>query len=150
MKIVRTSLVVAGVLILLACVWLWWNRFQKVDMAAYVPADTLVYMEANSLPEITSAITNTDAWKALAVPAGIRSDLGQVGWLSRLALWTGIGPAEAVVFSRAQIAVAVMGFEAADAGETLKVKPRYAVVVETHTSAGRTRSAVEQNRRFRA
>jgi hypothetical protein len=143
MKIARRSLFVVVVLILLACVWLWWNRFQKADMAAYVPADTLVYMEANSLPEITSAITSTDAWKALAVPAGIRSDLGQVGWLSRLTLWTGIGPAEAVVFSRAQIAVAVMGFDAADAGDTLKVKPRYAVVVETHTSAGRARTALD-------
>jgi hypothetical protein len=111
MKIARRLLLVVLVLILLACIWLWWNHFQKADMAAYVPADTLVYMEANSLPQITSAIISTDAWKALAVPAGIRTDLGQVGWLSRLALWTGIGPAEAVVFSRAQIAVAVMGYE---------------------------------------
>ncbi|HEX8774475.1 MAG TPA: hypothetical protein VF735_12930 [Pyrinomonadaceae bacterium] len=143
MKIARRLLLAAVVLILLAGIWLWWNRFQKVDMATYVPADTLVYMEANSLPQITSAITSTDAWTALAGPAGIRTDLGRIGWLSRLALWTGIGPAEAVVFSRAQVAVAVMGFDAADAGETLKVKPRYAVVVETHTSAGRARSAVE-------
>ncbi|HEY6189079.1 MAG TPA: hypothetical protein VIW80_15590 [Pyrinomonadaceae bacterium] len=143
MKIVRRSLLVVLVLILPACVWLWWNRFQKADMAAYVPADTLVYMEANSLPQITSAIISTDAWKALAVPAGIRTDLGHVGWLSRLSLWTGIGSAETVVFSRAQIAIAVMGFDAADAGDTLRVKPRYAVVVETHTSAGRARSAVE-------
>jgi hypothetical protein len=143
MRIARRLLLAAVVLILLAGIWLWWNRFQKADMAAYVPADTLVYMEANSLPQITSAVTSTDAWKALAGPAGIRTDLGRISWLSRLALWTGIGPSEAVVFSRAQIAVAVMGFDAADAGETLKVKPRYAVVVETHTSAGRARSAIE-------
>ena len=142
-KVIRRSLLVVGALVLLAGVWLWWNRFQKADMAAYVPADTLVYAEANSLPAITSAITQADAWKALSAPAGIRTDLGQIGWLSRLALWTGIGPAEAVVFSRAQVAVAVMGFDAADAGDTLRVKPRYAVVLETHTSAGRARSAIE-------
>jgi hypothetical protein len=142
-KIVRRLLPVAGALVLLAAVWLWWNRFQKVDMASYVPADTLVYAEADSLPAITSAITQTDAWKALSAPAGIRTDLGRIGWLSRLALWTGIGPAEAVVFSRAQVAVAVVGFNAADAGDTLRVKPRYAVIVETHTSAGRARSAIE-------
>jgi hypothetical protein len=142
-KLVRRLLFVAGALVLLAAVWLWWNRFQKADMAAYVPMDTLVYAEADSLPAITSALTQTDAWKALSAPAGIRTDLGQIGWLSRLALWTGIGPAEAVVFSRAQVAVAVVGFNAADAGDTLRVKPRYAVVLETHTSAGRARSAIE-------
>jgi hypothetical protein len=112
-------------------------------MAAYVPADTLVYVESNSLPNITSAITSTDAWKALAAPAGMRTDAGEIGWASRLALWAGIGPAEAVVFARAQVAIAVMGFDAADAGDTLRVKPRYALVVETHTSAGRARAAVE-------
>src|ERR1051325_1347165 len=144
MKIVRRSLLVVAVLILPACIWLWWNRFQKADMAPYVPADTLVYMEANSLPQITSAIISTDAWKALAVPAGIRTDLGHVGWLSRLSLWTGIGSAETVVFSRAQIAIAVMGFDAAGAGDTLRGQAPYAVVVETHTSAGRARSAVER------
>jgi hypothetical protein len=144
MKFVRRSLLILAALVLLAAGWLWWNRIQKVDMAAYVPADTLVYVEANSLPGITSAVTSTDAWKALAAPAGIRTDLGQLSRLSRLALWTGIGPAEAVVFSRAQVAVAVMGFDAADAGDTLRVKPRYAVVVETHTSAGRARSAIEK------
>jgi hypothetical protein len=142
-KVVRRSLLVAGALLLLAGAWLWWNRFQKADMAAYVPADTLVYVEANSLPAITSALTQTDAWKALSTPAGIKTDLGQIGWLSRLALWTGIGPAEAVVFSRAQVAVAVIGFDAADAGDSLRVKPRYAVVLETHTSAGRARAAIE-------
>jgi hypothetical protein len=144
MRIVRRILLAVGVLVLLAAVWVWWNRYQKVDMAAYVPAETLVYLEANSLPDITSAVTTTDAWKALAAPAGIKPSMGELGWLSRLAMWTGVGPAEAVVFSRAQVAVAVLGFDAADAGETLKVKPRYAVVIETHTSSARARAAVEK------
>lgn len=144
MRIARTLLLFMVGLILLASVWLWWNRYQKVDMAAYVPAETLVYLEANSLSDITSAVTSTDAWKALAIPAGIRPDLGKLGWVSRLANWTGIGPADAVVFSRSQVAVAVLGFDAADAGETLKVKPRYAVVIETHTSSARARAAVEK------
>ncbi len=144
MKIARTLLLLTGGIVLLASIWLWWNRYQRVDMAAYVPAETLVYLEANSLSDITSAVTSTDAWKALAVPAGIRPDLGKLGWVSRLAGWTGIGPADVVVFSRSQVAVAVLGFDAADAGETLKVKPRYAVVIETHTSSARARAAVEK------
>jgi hypothetical protein len=140
----RKLSVLAAALVLIAAVWLWWNRPQKVDMAGYVPADVLVYLEANDLPEIVSGLSETEAWKALAPPAGIRSDVGQIGWLSRIAAWTGIGPAETVALSRAQVAIAVLSLEAADAGETLKIKPRYGVVAETHTSEWRTRSAVEK------
>src|SRR5437868_4778762 len=131
-------------LVAIAAVWLWWNRPQKVDMAGYVPADSLVYMEADSLPEIVQGLSETGAWKVLAPPAGIRSDIGEIGWLSRLAAWTGIGSAETVALSRAQIAIAVLSLEAADAGETLKIKPRYSVIVETHTSEWRTRAAIEK------
>ena len=114
MRFLRKALLILLALILLAAVWVWWNRPQKVDMSAYVPADALLYLEANDLPDIATGLINTEAWKALASPAGIRSDAGRIGWLSRLASWTGLGPAEAVVFSRAQIAVAVLGFDAAD------------------------------------
>lgn len=132
------------VLAALAAAWLWWNRPQKVDMAAYVPADSLFYLEADSLPEIVQGMSQTDAWKALAPPAGISSYISEVGWLSRLPALTGIGSAETVVLARAQVAIAVLSLEAADAGETLKIKPRYGVVAETHTSEWRTRSAVEK------
>lgn len=132
------------VLAALAALWLWWNRPQKADMAAYVPADALIFLEANSLPEIVSGMSQTDAWKALATPAGISSYISEVGWLSRLPALTGIGSAETVVLSRAQVAIAVLSLEAADAGETLKIKPRYGVIAETHTSEWRTRSAVEK------
>jgi hypothetical protein len=47
------------------------------------------------------------------------------------------------VLSRAQVAVTVLGLDAADAGDTLKIKPRYALVVETHTGESRARYAVE-------
>lgn len=140
----RKFLVLIIILLAVAGAWFWWNRPQKVDMAGYVPADALVYLEANSLPEIIQGLSQTDAWKALAPPAGIRSDLGEVGWLSRLSAWTGIGTAETVTLSRAQVAIAVLSLEAADAGETLKIKPRYGVVAETHTSEWRTRAAVEK------
>lgn len=144
MKIFRPVLLVIIALVLLACVWLWWNRPQKVDMAGYVPADSLIYLEANSLPDIAEGIVSTDAWKKLAPPAGIRSGLGQIGWLSRVSAWTGIGSADAVVLSRAQVAVTVLGLDAADEGETLKLKPRYALVIETHTGETRTLTAVEK------
>jgi hypothetical protein len=143
MKLFRKALLIFLALLLILAVWIWWNRPRKVDMAAYVPADSLIYLEANDLPDIASGVISTDAWKALAPAAGIKSNLGNLSWLSRLASWTGIGPADAVVLSRAQIAVAVLGLDAADAGDALKIKPRYALVVETHTSESRARSAVE-------
>src|ERR1051326_3586924 len=133
MRFIRKALLILLALIIIFAIWVWWNRPRKVDMTAYVPADSLIYLEANDLPEIATGIISTDAWKALAPAAGIRSDFGNIGWLSRLAALTGIGPADAVVLSRAQIAVTVLGFDAADAGDTLKIKPRYAIVAETQT-----------------
>lgn len=144
MKIFRKILAAVVALMLIAAVWVWWNRPQKVDMTAYVPADSLVYIEANSLPDIANGIVGTDAWKSLAPPAGIKGIVGQVGWLGRLSEWTGIGSADALVLARSQVAIAVLGLDAADAGETLKIKPRTAVVVETHTGETRTREVVER------
>lgn len=144
MKIFRKLLAVVVALVLIAGVWVWWNRPQKVDMTAYVPADSLVYIEANSLPEVANGIVQTDAWKALAPPAGIKGIVGQVGWLGRLSEWTGIGSADALVIARSQVAIVVLGLDAADAGETLKIKPQTAVVVETHTGESRTREVVER------
>jgi hypothetical protein len=144
MRFIRKALLILLALILILAIWLWWNRPRKVDMTAYAPADSLIYLEANDLPDIASSLVSTDAWKALAPAAGIRSDFGNIGWLSRLASWTGIGPADLVVLSRAQIAITVLGFDAADAGETLKIKPRYAIVVETQTGESRTQYAIEK------
>ena len=143
MKFIRKAALVVLALVIILCLWIWWNRPRKVDMTSYVPADSLIFIEANDLPDIASGLVSTDAWKALAPAAGIRSDLGHLGWLGRLASWTGIGSADAVVFSRAQIAVAVLGFDATGAGDALKIRPRYAVVAETHTGETRTRSAIE-------
>src|SRR5918912_2548966 len=108
MRLRRKVLLIALALLLMLAVCIWWNRPRKVDMTAYAPADSLVYLEANDLPEIVGGISSTDAWKALAPPAGIRSDVGQIGWLSRLSAWTGIGSADTVALSRAQVAIAVL------------------------------------------
>jgi hypothetical protein len=143
MKYLRPILLLALLIILVAGVWLWLNRPQKVDMAAYVPAESLVYVEANNLPAIANSIVKTDAWKVLAPAAGLKSNLGEVGWWSRLIAWTGIGPADAVVLSRAQVAFTVLGIEASKTAVDLKVRPSAALVAETQTSEWRTRSAVE-------
>ncbi len=141
----RTFLIVVAALVLLFAAWLWWNRPQPVDMATYAPADALAYLEANSLPEVFGGLTSTDAWQALAPAAGLKSNYGQLSWLSRAAAWTGIGQAEAVVLSRAQLAVVVMGLDAAEEPEqALHIKPRVALVFEAHTSKRRTQAAFEK------
>lgn len=142
----RTLLLVVCGLLLLAAAWLWWNRPQQVEMAAYVPQDSLIYLEADSLPEILSAIGSTDAWRTLAPAAGVRQDFARVGWLTSFARWTGIGSAESVVLSRAQVAVAVFGVGAKEGqqGVALDVSPRVVIAVETHTGESRTRQAIER------
>lgn len=131
-------------LILLSALWVWWSHPRKVDMAKYVPADSIAYFEANDLPMVLKSMTETNAWKTLAPSAGLRSDFFGVGWLSKLSAWTGIGSAETVVFSRAQIAVAVIGIGGSENSEALQIKPRYAVVVETHSSEARVLSVIEK------
>ncbi|MDQ3918553.1 MAG: hypothetical protein M3348_08750, partial [Acidobacteriota bacterium] len=145
MLIVRRVLIAVFVLAAAVFAWLWWTRPVKVDMAAYVPADSIVYFEAGSLKEITDAVTSTDDWRELAPPAGAQADAGRRGWLAGLLSFTGAGPSDAVVLARAQVAVAVLGFDAAEEpDETLKYTPRAALVAETQTSEWRVRSAVEK------
>lgn len=142
---VRRALVAVLLLALLTFAWLWLTRPQRVDMAAYVPADAMVYAEADSLPAILQALTSTDAWRELAPAAGAEAQTSWTGWLPSFLSFTGWGPSDAVVISRAQIAVAVFGFQAAEESDTtLKFTPRAALVAETHTSEWRVKSAVEK------
>lgn len=143
MKILKRVGIVTAVLVVLGAVWIWWNRPGHTDLATYVPGDAMAYFEADSLPAITSAMTATDAWQALAPSAGIRPIVAESGWIARLASWTGIGPAESVVFSRAQVAVVVLGMDAAAGEEALLVRPRYGLVIDSHTGQSRTLGALE-------
>jgi len=139
----RRLLIFLLAVLLFTSAWIWWNYPRKVEMSGYVPADSLACFEANDLPAILKGMTETEAWKVLSPSAGIRSDLGNVSWLSKISKFTGIGTAETVIFSRAQIAVAVIGILGTDKGEVLQIKPRYAVVMETHTSESRVISFVD-------
>lgn len=144
MKILRRSLAVAVLIALFALAWVWWNKPQRVDMASYAPADALVYLECNSLPDIADAVSNTDAWKALS-PGLESSGVRWPGrWLRHLAYWTGLGPTRAVILSRAQVAVVMIDLGAKEEGQTLTFKPEAAILIETHTSESRVRPAFEE------
>jgi hypothetical protein len=142
-RILCAILLLLCVLILLSVAWLWWDRPERVEMAAYVPQDSLVYIEADSLPDILAALTSTEAWQSLAPAAGVRANVGRLGGLTRFAGWTGIGSAESVVFARAQVAVAVLSVDAKEGRDlALEISPRVVIVAETHASESRARSAI--------
>ena len=144
MKLVRGFLTVALFFLLVTAAWLAWNRPQTADMARYAPADSLVYLESNSLLEIAESIVNTDAWKILSPLLGSKIDQRPSSWLGHFLAWTGFGPTSKVILSRAQVAVVMLDLGASEQGETLTIRPEAAILVETHTSERRIRSTVEE------
>lgn len=108
-------------------------------MEAMVPESALAYVEINDLPALLNQFTSTTAWQQLAPAYGIPARISYLGTAGRLARWTGIGPAESVVLARAQLAVVVTGIEV----RSEEVRPRLAVVAETHVSENRLRTVIE-------
>jgi len=143
-KIRRAKILLAFLLVAFVAAWLYWSRTGHTDMATYAPADCLAFVEANDLTEVAQGIESTQAWKALAGPVGARSSLLPNRWFMRLARWTGIGSAEAILLTRSQIAIVFTGAEASQAGPTLTIKPLATFVIETHTTQRRMRPIVEQ------
>jgi hypothetical protein len=132
------------VLILLIGIYLWWNQPKKVDMAGYVPADSMVYLELNSLTDVAGSLMNTDAWRQLSVYVGIESDQQKGRWLTEWARVTGIASTKSVIVARSQAALVLLEINPASSDTTLDLKPLAALVIETHTSSARIKPAIEQ------
>ncbi|HEX6044224.1 MAG TPA: hypothetical protein VFZ22_07025, partial [Pyrinomonadaceae bacterium] len=141
MKLLRTSLVLILILGLLVAAFLWFNRPEKVDLASYAPADSLLYVELNSPAEVTKAIQHSEVWKAAAPIT--HSQASSENTLATAAARAGIGPIEAVLFARSQIALVVVGLNTSEENDTLRVRPEVALIAETQTSSLRTKPAVE-------
>ena len=142
MKLIRPL----GILIvlLLGCgAALWWNRPNKADMADYVPADALVYIEINSIWDIANTIQSSDAWKAASPSIGFANYSNSSSRL--LASRLGLGPIQAVLASRAQMALVIVGVSSSEQDDQLRVKPEVALVIETHTAKWRMKSAVTED-----
>jgi hypothetical protein len=138
MKSFRALFTLLGLVIVVVAGLLWWNRPQRVDMAGYVPADSLVYLEFNSLPDLAKAIEQNDTWKAAAKSLNGDNRLLDPFW-SSVARW-GVAPAKSVVLTRAQFALALVGMNSIPDGDTLRIRPEVALVVETHTANWRMKS----------
>jgi hypothetical protein len=113
----------------------------RLAMTRYIPANALAYIEVNSLTEVMDGLTGTRAWNEISPVLGLSNQLKQLGSGIELMSSTGLGPDEVVIAGRAQYAVAVTGIEAGtgtnDEGVYLNVKPRFALLVETHADAGK-------------
>jgi hypothetical protein len=112
-------------------------------MAAYVPAQAMAFAEIDELPRVAAALSTISSWDELWGELRLTTS-PTATFLRKFAGATGIGPSDLVLFDRAQIGVAVFGFDANDVDQTLKVKPKIAVVVETHSSPFRSRSTLRR------
>ncbi len=140
----RIAAFVVLVLAITAAGWLFWNRPVAADMAAYVPSDCLAFVESNNLTILMDQISNTNAWKALSGPIGAKTTVTPNRWAIRLARWTGLAPAAAVVFARSQVAVIFTDAQTNQTGDAIIIKPVAALVVEAHTSQARMRPVMEK------
>ena len=122
MKPRRWIILLALTVLLLGAIWLWWMKPTKVDMAAYVPANSLLYIETDRPLAVAETITNTDAWKAFERATGASHSLGN-NRLQDLIAWTGFGPIQSVVLARAQIALVVTDLGTIETSN-LDVKPK--------------------------
>lgn len=141
----RSILLALFIVASVAVWWLFWNRLQTSDLAAWGPADSLAYIEVNDPAGLLEGVQETLAWKSLAPLLGAPDRLAPNRWLIRLARWTGIGSADTILFARSQVAVILNGAEGSQTGSTLIIKPLLTLIVETHTSQRRMRGAVEQH-----
>jgi hypothetical protein len=139
---------IVALLVLLAVAafagWILWNHSSEADMAAYVPADCLAFVESNDLERVATHISSTNAWRALAVPIGSRENLLPHPWLARFARWTGMGSTESVIFARSQVAFVLTNAQTNQTGNVLTVKPVAALILETHTTQKRVRPVLEK------
>lgn len=125
------------ILLLAAVVWFYVRRPQPVIIASYVPESALGYVEVNDWPQLVKLFTSTKAWQQLAPAYGIADKVnyaGELGWLARFA------GGEAAVLARAQFALVVTSLEAR--GE--EIKPRWALLAETHSRASALRAVIER------
>ena len=139
-RIVILLLIVAAV-----SAWFYGNRPTHADLSAWAPADSLAFVEINDLAAVGGGLEQTKAWKVFGPLLGSPAHLAPNRWWTRLARWTGIGSADALLFARAQVAIVLNGAEGAENGSTLVIKPLLTFIIDTHTSQWRMRAAVERH-----
>lgn len=126
--------------VLLLAGWLYSQRVKPVQMALYVPAEALGYVEINNVPQVVKQVMATQAWRQVAPAYGVSDKLSYASRLGGLAQFAGALGGEATLLARSQLAVAVTALEVR--GE--QVKPRWALIAETHTSPSALQAVIEK------
>ena len=140
MKLLRPLVALVTFALLICAVLFWWNTPQKVDMASYVPADSLAFVEVNSLIDVTNALKQSEVIRPF-LPFISLDSRPTSGWTFAAAR-AGLAPTGAVISSRAQAALVVTNIGTMAENESLHVKPEAALLIETHTSKWRMNSSV--------
>lgn len=133
-QLILASLIILSLLLAVGG-WIYMRRPKPVVMASYAPETALGYLEINDWPQLIDNLTSTKAWRELAPAYGVAEELdylGKIGlWpLGDLVAWM-TGRSEAAMLAHAQFAVVITGLEVR--GE--QVRPRMALIVETHSDA---------------
>lgn len=136
----RIILALLAVLLLGVGIWIYSRRISRVNLESYVPESALGFVEINDLLRLVEQLTQTEAWQQLAPAFGLSDRLRYLSRVGVLARLTGIGSPETLMLARAQYAIVVTGIEVR--GD--EVKPRLAVIAETHTSPDQLREVIEQ------
>src|SRR5215468_2894794 len=142
----RKRLILASLIILSVAVgaWIYARRPKPVAMASYAPETALGYLEINNWQQLIDNLTSTEAWRELAPAYGIPKELdyfGKIGmwpfgdWIAWMS-----GRGEAAILARSQFALVITGLEVR--GE--QVKPRIALIAETHSDASSLREVAEK------
>jgi hypothetical protein len=141
----RKRWVLAALVILSLAVgaWIYARRPKPVVIASYAPETALGYLEINDWQQIIDNLTSTKAWRELAPAYGVEEldYLGTIGswpfgdWFAWMT-----GRSEVAMLARSQFALVITGIEVR--GE--QVKPRMALIVETHSDAESLRKVAER------
>jgi hypothetical protein len=141
----RKRLILASLIILSLAVggWIYARRPKPVVIASYAPETALGYLEINDWPQLIENLTSTSAWGELAPAYGVEEldYFGNLGsWpFGDLIAWI-TGRSEAAMLARAQVALVITGLEVR--GE--QVRPRMALIAETHSDADSLREVAEK------
>jgi len=130
--VVLTVILATGIVVLFVVL----RKPPRTPMDRYVPASALAFLEIDSLPGVIDGLTDTKAWHELAPALGLSSQLRQIGFAADLVGRSGIGPEQAVIASRAQLALVVTDIEAETGGEdaSTNIRPHIALLIETHAA----------------
>jgi hypothetical protein len=146
----RVILALLIILPLAVGAWIYARRSKPVVLASYAPETALGYIEINNWPRLIDSLTSTKAWRELAPAYGVPEKLDYIGKIGSLP-WGASGPLgdwigwmtggeEKVMLARSQFALVITGLEVR--GE--QVKPRIALIVETHSDADSLREIAEK------